>query len=386
MKIITIDWNIFDIVNAKYEIARNGGSVMVSNISEYIGRKEESFLFQGKVPVPDMKFSHSHVIGTDRFLPIERTSENIDEWQRKLKSRFESFLKDERIDFVYVHGIGEFNYNCIEVCKQQGQPYAVVFHGCIFTQNKGSSVKQEHLDCERKIVSIPNINIITVSNGTKKNFLNAYPTIKPEQITVIVNGVPSPKQRTQLGHKKYDFGRKKILLCAASLNPNKNQMQLIRAASLLPDEYREKIQIVLCGKDSIRYPLEAVLRNEIQKRQLEDCVTYIGAVPVAEMSEVYNHSEGLVLPSLHEGLSLVVLEAIRHGKPAIMFADNETAFDVNSPDATILVQERTDQALADAIVEWYDRNWDSQKIMEYSRNFTIERCVDEYIAYARKHK
>ena len=96
-------------------------------------------------------------------------------------------------------------------------------------------------------------------------------------------------------------------------------------------------------------------------------------------------ADGLVLPSLMEGLSLVTLEAIQHGKPVIMFADNETASDVNSPDATILVKERSDQALADAIVEWYERDWDIKKIKEYSKNFTIERVADEYIEYAKEH-
>ncbi len=90
------------------------------------------------------------------------------------------------------------------------------------------------------------------------------------------------------------------------------------------------------------------------------------------------------MPSLSEGLSLVATEMLSYGKPVIMFSDNETAGDINDPKVAVLAKDHSDQALADAIVEWYERDWDEKYIKEYSRYYSMERVADDYIAYCRK--
>lgn len=382
MKILTVAWKIFDFVNGNYEIARNGGSVMISDICEYIGRKEQSFLLQGADMVPTMTYGHMNVIGNDDSLPKVRTADNIDKWQEKLKNEFRSVIAKYDFDFIFFHGSGQFLLNCIEICRAEEIPFAVVMHGNFMIPTAHDT--QDNIDITNKILSVPSINVIAVSTGTAKEFLQTCPYLSANQISVIVNGVPTFMGMRQRGSSCYDFGSKKVLLCTGSLSIRKNQTQLIRAFSLLPTDLRNKIQLVLCGKDTKLHPMLGYLKNEICKLRLEDSVSYIGSVPRTEMGRIYETSDGLICPSLMEGLSLVVLEAIQHGKPAIMFADNETASDVNSPDATILVKERSDKALADAIVEWYERDWDENKIKKYASNFTMERVADEYIEYAKR--
>ena len=100
-----------------------------------------------------------------------------------------------------------------------------------------------------------------------------------------------------------------------------------------------------------------------------------------EMKKVYSVADALIMPSLSEGLSLVALEMLTYGKPVIMFADNETAGDVNDSKVVVLAQDHSDQSLAAAIMEWYDRDWDDTYIKKYSNYYSMERVADEYIEY-----
>ena len=158
----------------------------------------------------------------------------------------------------------------------------------------------------------------------------------------------------------------------------------MRAFSLLPEKLKRNIEIVFCGKESVKYPILKKMKEEIKKNKLDDDVTYIGTKPRHDMPKVYSGADGLALPSLHEGLSLAVLEMLQYGKPVIMFADNETAYDINDSKVAILVKEHTDQALARAIVEWYEKDWDEDYIKSYSEYYTMERVADDYISYCRK--
>ena len=384
MKILTVTWNIFE--KNKIEISKGGFSVMVANICEYIGKRVDSYLFLGAEHFPHMKLGNINVIDNGVFFSKERLAVNIDEWRQGMWNEFENAIRSNNIEFVFIHGAGAFNLGCVEICRRLHVPFAVVLHGCLLQQQK--YIKPENVDMEKKMLSIPNIDIITVSHECRMEFLQNYPNILSNQISVIVNGATEMTSADLVDRQKekdYNFIGKKNLVCVGSLGPNKNQIQLVRALSLLPTNYRKKIHVLLCGKDSSRFPTLEILKEEILKRNLDGCVTYIGAIPVNEMQKVYNSADGLVLPSINEGLSLVVLEAIQHGKPAIMFGDNETASDVNSPDATILVRERTDKALADAIIKWYDKKWDKDKILEYSKLFTMERVADDYIRYCETH-
>ena len=382
MKILTVTWKIFDAVNGNYVIHPNGGAVMISDICEYIGRKEESFLFQGSDRIPNMHYGHISVLGNDKILSEPRTSDNIEEWQFKLKDEFRRIVREYSFDFVFFHGTGNFVFNCIKICKDETVPFAVVMHGNFMTPAAHDT--KEHIDVTSRILSVPGVNVITVSHGSALEFLQQCSYLSPRQMTVIVNGIPNYTDNELTVRRKQDSDDRKTLLCSGTLSIRKNQIQLVRAFSLLPLSLRNKIQLVLCGKDSKIRPMLDNIHNEITRLGLEENISYIGTIPKTDMPGLYNTVDGLVSPSLMEGLSLVVLEAIQHGKPAIMFADNETASDVNSPDATILVKEHSDQALADAIVEWYERDWDQVKIKEYSKNFTIERVADEYIAYAKR--
>ena len=102
------------------------------------------------------------------------------------------------------------------------------------------------------------------------------------------------------------------------------------------------------------------------------------------MKKFYSISNGLIMPSLAEGLSLAMLENIAYGQPVILFRDSECAEDISDEGVVQIAEERSDACLANAIVKWYEKEWDKEHIVEFSKYFTMERMADDYIDYFKK--
>jgi glycosyltransferase involved in cell wall biosynthesis len=74
-----------------------------------------------------------------------------------------------------------------------------------------------------------------------------------------------------------------------------------------------KLRLVLVGDGQMRETIE----RDIQTRQLARCVHLAGWLSGEEVREAVLRSRGLILPSLAEGLPLVIVEAMALGRPVI---------------------------------------------------------------------
>lgn len=387
MNVLTVAWNIYDDVKGDFEVGSNGFSVIVSNIVEYIGRVEQSFVMVGDRTVNDREINSAKLIGNERWLPLKRTKSNIDEWHKGLIKCFANAIDKKSIDFVFFHGIGAFVFNAIDYCITNHIKYAVVLHGYYGkgVESNSFGISKEHLDNEMHFIDDMESPIIVVGNGVKRKIVKNNPNINLKRINVIPNGTEKKcvEYNSDLS-KRIASGNKRVLSCIASFQPLKNQLQLVRAYSLLPEEIKRNLVVVLCGKDCRKPPYSEQVIKEIKKRGLEKRILYIGELSPYDTKQLYYISDGIILPSLSEGLSVVVLESIMYGKPIIMFSDNPTAEDVGCPSATILVKEKTDEMLADGICRWYYSSWDKIIIKKYAEYYSMERVANDYIQYAKE--
>jgi colanic acid/amylovoran biosynthesis glycosyltransferase len=108
-----------------------------------------------------------------------------------------------------------------------------------------------------------------------------------------------------------------VLLCPARLAPIKGHGDLLEAAARLvargiPFELR------LAGEG----PERAAIERRIGERGLGGHVRLLGTVPHAELLGMYRdgRADCVVLPSLHEGLSVALVEAMAYGVPVIATA------------------------------------------------------------------
>ena len=294
-----------------------------------------------------------------------------------MTKKFVYTIKKIKPDIVNIHGLGVLAKRCIEICIELNVPYAYTEH-LFIGNNQEIEGYEKHIQWESNLYSLPDIKIITVGTRMKKKVLECYPHISPQNISVILNGTDFIAQRIQSDlRKKHRIFNEKVLLCVGTISYRKNQMQIVEAFQCLPPAFQNCIKILFCGVDTI----DGKLQSKISKTGLEDKLVYVGAVSNKEMKEYYSIADGLVVPSKAEGLSIAMLETIAYGLPVVMFADSECAEDLNDNNVVCFADDRSSQGLAEAMKKWYQREWDHNYIMQYSKYFSMERMAADYIKY-----
>jgi glycosyltransferase involved in cell wall biosynthesis len=108
-----------------------------------------------------------------------------------------------------------------------------------------------------------------------------------------------------------------VLLCPARLAPIKGHGDLLEAAARLVAR-GIPFELWLAGEG----PERAAIERRIGERGLGEHVRLLGTVPHAELLGMYRdgRADCVVLPSLHEGLSVALVEAMAYGVPVIATA------------------------------------------------------------------
>jgi len=154
------------------------------------------------------------------------------------------------------------------------------------------------------------------SEFSKRDFLQHFSCISPEQIVVIPEGVhiekfAAPVDTASLS-SKYAIPER-FLLYPAQLWHHKNHMILLRALKQIESRHGLRIPLVLTGG---KYSAASRVLGYISSQSM-DYVRYLGRVPLEDLVGLYQMAAFLAMPSLHESNSLPVLEAAAAGTPII---------------------------------------------------------------------
>ena len=103
------------------------------------------------------------------------------------------------------------------------------------------------------------------------------------------------------------------VLAIARLTPRKGLRLLLEAMLILKSSEERKFLLDIAGDGHEREELEAF----VVEHDLSDRVRFVGRVPHSEIVPLYHRAHVYVLPSLNEGMSNNVLEAIACGLPVI---------------------------------------------------------------------
>ena len=102
------------------------------------------------------------------------------------------------------------------------------------------------------------------------------------------------------------------IICVGRLSPEKGYFGLLQVmANLIADGLNLSLTIVGGG------PAEDDIRDQIRALELSETVRLAGALPEAETLEQISRSDIFVLPSLMEGLPVVLIEALAMGKAVL---------------------------------------------------------------------
>jgi glycosyltransferase involved in cell wall biosynthesis len=143
------------------------------------------------------------------------------------------------------------------------------------------------------------------------------------------------------------------IVSVARLSEEKGHFVLLDALSQLREE-GVSFHCTLVGGG----PLEAEIRDSIQTQGLQDHVDLAGARPPSEVNAFYERASVVVLASFHEGIPVVLMEAMATERPVVatqvggipeLIEDGKNGWLVPSKDASALAQALR-EAVTDPVV------------------------------------
>ena len=188
--------------------------------------------------------------------------------------------------------------------------------------------------------------VIAVSEATGRDVATHLP-VDRARVDVVPNGVRMPDRRqpgeaeglrAQLG-----AADRPLILSPSAKRPHKNLARLLESLASLPSP---RPLLVLPGYPT---PHESELRGRARELDVEGDVQFEGWLDEERMEQLYTAADLVVLPSLHEGFGLPVLEAMVRGIPVACSSGG--ALSEVAGDAAITFDPRQHDDIACAILQ-----------------------------------
>lgn len=203
--------------------------------------------------------------------------------------------------------------------------------------------------------------IITVCNALKEEMVGLG--VAPGLITPLRNGVDlqrfAPIDRAQARAELGIDGF--TLISVGALDPRKAHDLTIRALTMLPG-----VTLLIAGRGPELKRLQA-LALEIG---VQDRVTFLGPVAQPDLKRYYNACDAMVLASSREGWANVLLESMACGTPVVASNVWGTPEVVAAPEAGVLMEDRTPEKLAKAVMQLRANYPDHAATRRYAERFS----------------
>ncbi|RJG08094.1 glycosyltransferase family 4 protein [Noviherbaspirillum cavernae] len=167
-------------------------------------------------------------------------------------------------------------------------------------------------------------------------------------------------RRAELGLNQF------TLLSVGQLVEHKGHGMIIEALPSLPD-----CRLLIAGTGPDRDGMEMLAR----RLGVHDRVSFLGAVPHAQLRQYYGAADAMVLASSREGWANVLLESMACGTPVIASNVWGTPEVVSSPDAGVLMSERSPQGIADAVQTLRTRYPANAATRRYAEGFSWDETT-----------
>ncbi len=155
-------------------------------------------------------------------------------------------------------------------------------------------------------------HIISISEKTQEKLCEWLECIGDCRFSVVENGIDIeyfknaeaiPREKLFLDFKEGDV----LLLTVGSFTPQKNHLNLIKAMTFLPDNFK----LLLVGEG----PLFEDVKKSVLELGMEKRVTFLGFR--RDVANIMHSADLLVIPSLWEGFGLIAAEGMACGLPIV---------------------------------------------------------------------
>lgn len=246
--------------------------------------------------------------------------------------------------------------------------------------------KKRYMQAER-VCSFFFDEVVGVSENTRDNLIR-YEKMNPDKVSVVLNGIDGARYRLPVDRqaKKEELGlgedRFPVLGLGVRLAEQKGIAYLLEA---MPDILHRfpRAALLICGEG----PLLEPLKKQADQLGLGGAVSFLG--PRLDLGEVLQIFDLYVLPSLWEGLPLVLLEAMAAGLPIVATDVGGSSQVVTDMENGRLIEARNPGALSGAVLSVVE----DRALMEtmgrcsrekFDRQFSVSVMVDRYESLYRK--
>ncbi len=227
-------------------------------------------------------------------------------------------------DIVHTHGLWQYpSYLVYQWHKKTRRPYIVSPHGMLdpwAVQNSGWKKKLARLLYEE--AHLQHAAVLHALCEPEAREIRKFGLKNP--LCLIPNGIDLPPETpASASRREPPFDAlppdRRVLLYLGRIHPKKGLVNLVRAwKSLHADKVaaaRDWV-VAIVGWDQGGH--EDELRALVRELDLERDIFFLGAQFGAAKAACYRQCDAFILPSLSEGLPMVVLEAWAYGKPVVM--------------------------------------------------------------------
>jgi glycosyltransferase involved in cell wall biosynthesis len=281
-------------------------------------------------------------------------------------------VRREGISLIHAHEFTGNTYGSL-VAKLAGVPLVATVHGKSYYSEQ----------CKRRLAyrAVSRVATMVAVSEDLKRFITGTVGVPAGRIKVIYNGqeiLPQIRQEEK-ARLRGEFGlgeNESVVGVVGSLYPVKGHEYLLAAVpQVLKTHPRTKFLIVGRGD------LDAPLKEEVKRAGLEKQVRFLGFRE--DVAALLSLMDIFVLPSLSEGLSIALLEAMAAGIPVVatnvggnpeLVVDGETGYSVPPRDADALAAKLRlllgDKCLAKKLGE------NGQKRVQ--QKFSLQAMADNY--------
>jgi len=212
-------------------------------------------------------------------------------------------LKIERPDVIHTHSV-DMAFFISFAARLYKIPIVHTFHIVTFYNENQPLVRRK-----------TELFLVRGARAASITAPNAYDVIKLQeaglkQSVLLPNGI-------DLSFWKKDPKVKKAVLftfiIVGRLEKQKGIEYLIKAAAILREHCKTKFKILIVGEGSLKTQHESLAKS----LNLEGCIKFLGKKDSFKVRKLYETSHAAVIPSLHEAMSLFLLEAWAMQLPVI---------------------------------------------------------------------
>jgi glycosyltransferase involved in cell wall biosynthesis/ribosomal protein S18 acetylase RimI-like enzyme len=293
--------------------------------------------------------------------------------------RLRRFLREQGYTLVHTH-TSKAGFIGRLAAWMAGVPAIVhTVHGFAFHEQSPATVRLFYSGLERMAARWCH-RIVSVSHF-HRGWALELGICSPAQIEAIPNGI-LPQGRNEafearaLRRAVGVDDKELFLLTVGRLVPDKGLANLIQAAAILRRGER-KFRMIIAGDG----PGRADLENLVKKSGVSDVVTFLGFRE--DVEELLAASDLVVMPSLREGLSISLLEAMAAGKPIVATSIGSHRELASQAEMARLVPPSDPKGLAIAILQLAS---DPARMAQlgagaralFESRYTEERMLNEY--------